>query len=103
MAKVSFLERLKNGVPILGDGAMATMLHQHGGSMTMCFDELNRQSPGEVASVHRAYIEAGAELIETNTFGANRYKLAKHGLENDVVAINKAGVDLAKSVIRNLG
>ena len=103
MGKVTFLERLKNGAPLLGDGAMATMLHQHGGSINMCFDELNRQSPGDVAAIHRAYIEAGAELIETNTFGANRYKLAKHGLENDVVAINQAGVDLAKSVIRNLG
>src|SRR5258708_6416275 len=96
MAKVTFLERLHNGAPLLGDGAMATMLHQHGGSINMCFDELNRQRPEEVAAVHRAYIEAGAELIETNTFSANRYKLAKHGLENDVIDINKAGVDLAK-------
>ncbi|MBZ0287163.1 MAG: homocysteine S-methyltransferase family protein, partial [Anaerolineae bacterium] len=103
MSKVTFLERLKTGAPILGDGAMGTLLHQHGGAITMCFDELNRESPGEVAGVHKAYIEAGAELIETNTFGANRYKLAKHGLEDDVVAINKAGAELAKSVVRNLG
>jgi methionine synthase I (cobalamin-dependent)/5,10-methylenetetrahydrofolate reductase len=103
MGKVTFLERLQTGAPVLGDGAMGTMLHQYGGSITMCFDELNRLHPEQVADVHRVYIEAGSELIETNTFGANRYKLAKHGLENDVVAINKAGADLARSVVRNIG
>src|SRR5262249_51314327 len=93
---------LHNGKPLLGDGAMGTMLHQRGGSITMCFDELNCTHPEQVAAVHKAYVEAGAEIIETNTFGANRYKLAKHGLENDVVAINRAGVDLAKTVVHNL-
>jgi methionine synthase / methylenetetrahydrofolate reductase(NADPH) len=103
MAKVTFLERLRQDTPILGDGAMATLLHQRGGSISMCFDELNCTHPEQVAAVHRAYIDAGADLIETNTFGANRYKLAKHGLEDSVSTINQAGVDLAKSVIRNLG
>jgi len=103
MAKVTFLERLGQGAPLLGDGAMATMLHQQGGSINMCFDELNCTHPEQVAAVHRAYIEAGAELIETNTFGANRYKLAKHGLEDSVTTMNHAGVDIARSVIRNLG
>jgi methionine synthase / methylenetetrahydrofolate reductase(NADPH) len=103
MGKIPFLERLQQGTPLLGDGAMATMLHQLGGSINLCFDELNRTHPQQVAGVHRAYIEAGAQLVETNTFSANRYKLSKHGLETDVAAINKAGVDLAASVIRNLG
>lgn len=99
MATVPFLERLRQGKPLLGDGAMGTMLHQNGAPITSCFDELNVLHPEQVARVHRAYIEAGSELIETNTFGANRYKLAKHGLEDRVAEINKAGVELARRVI----
>lgn len=99
MSKVVFLERLGQGQPILGDGAMGTMLHQHGVSINSCFDELNLSRPDQVARVHRAYIEAGSELIETNTFGANRFKLAKHGLESQVEKINQAGVNLARRVI----
>jgi homocysteine S-methyltransferase len=99
MATIPFLERLKHEKPLLADGAMGTMLHQGGTSFSACFDELNLSHPEQVARVHRAYIEAGAELIETNTFGANRYKLAKHGLENQVAEINRAGVTLARRVI----
>ncbi|GIL12645.1 MAG: bifunctional homocysteine S-methyltransferase/methylenetetrahydrofolate reductase [Chloroflexota bacterium] len=99
MATIPFLERLKHEKPLLADGAMGTMLHQGGVSFSACFDELNLSHPEQVARVHRAYIEAGAELIETNTFGANRYKLAKHGLENQVAEINRAGVTLARRVI----
>lgn len=99
MNKLSFRERLKQGAPLLADGAMGTLLHQHGVPMRSCFDELNLTHPEQVAQIHRAYIEAGAELIETNTFGANRYKLAKHGLESRVADINRAGVDLARRVI----
>lgn len=99
MAKVAFLERLKQGAPILGDGAMGTLLHQHGAPLKSCFNELNLTKPEQVARVHRAYIEAGADLIETNTFDANRYKLAKHGLEDQVTTINQAGVRLAREVI----
>src|SRR4029078_11832630 len=64
-----------------------------------CFDDLNLTKPSAVAEIHRAYIEAGAQLIITNTFGANRFKLAKHGLEDHVVQINKASVDLAKRIV----
>jgi methionine synthase I (cobalamin-dependent)/5,10-methylenetetrahydrofolate reductase len=103
MRRQTFLERLANGSPLLGDGAMGTMLHQRGGSITMCFDELNCSHPEYVSAVHQTYIQAGSELIETNTFGANRYKLAKHGLEDQVAAINRAGVEIAKSVIQNAG
>jgi homocysteine S-methyltransferase len=99
MAKTPFLQRLKPGAPLLADGAMGTRLHQHGVPIEDCFDELNLTRPEVVARVHRDYIEAGAELIETNTFGANRYKLAKHGLQDQVAAINQAGVDLARRVI----
>src|SRR5512145_1181730 len=84
---------------VLADGAMGTMLHAHGMGFEKCFDELNLTNPSAVAEIHRAYIEAGAQLIITNTFGANRFKLAKHGLEDKTVEINKAGVDLAKRVV----
>ncbi len=84
---------------LLADGAMGTMLHTHGVGFDKCFDELNLTNPAAVAEIHRAYIEAGAQLVITNTFGANRFKLTKHGLQDDVVEINKAGVDLAKRVV----
>ncbi|MFM8877500.1 MAG: bifunctional homocysteine S-methyltransferase/methylenetetrahydrofolate reductase [Anaerolineae bacterium] len=84
---------------LLADGAMGTMLHARGVGFDKCFDELNLTNPAAVADVHREYIEAGAELIITNTFGANRYKLTKHGLQDDVTEINRAGVELAKRVV----
>jgi len=84
---------------LLADGAMGTMLHARGVGFDKCFDELNLTNPAAVADVHREYIEAGAELIITNTFGANRYKLSQHGLEEDVAEINHAGVELAKRVV----
>ncbi|HSL41926.1 MAG TPA: bifunctional homocysteine S-methyltransferase/methylenetetrahydrofolate reductase [Anaerolineales bacterium] len=94
----SLLERLSTET-ILADGAMGTMLHARGIGFDKCFDELNLTHPSAVAEIHRAYIEAGAQLIITNTFGANRFKLSKHGLEENVVEINRAGVDLAKRVV----
>lgn len=84
---------------LLADGAMGTMLHAHGVGFDKCFDELNMTNPAAVAEIHRAYIEAGAQLIITNTFGANRFKLNKHGLQEDVRAINAKGVELAKRVV----
>src|SRR5574342_452766 len=92
------LERLSTET-ILADGAMGTMLHARGVGFDKCFDELNLTNPSAVAEIHRAYIEAGAQLIITNTFGANRFKLAKHGLAEQVAQINKASVDLAKRVV----
>jgi len=82
--------------PILADGAMGTMLHTRGVSFETCFDELNLTQPGLVADIHRAYIDAGAQLIETNSFGGNRFKLAGHGLESKLVEINRAAVELAR-------
>jgi len=64
-----------------------------------CFDELNLTHSSMVADVHRAYIEAGAQAIETNTFGANRFKLNEHGLEDKVAEINRAGVELARRAV----
>ena len=95
---MNLMERLSTET-ILADGAMGTMLHARGIGFDKCFDELNLTNPSAVAEIHRAYIEAGAQLIITNTFGANRFKLAKHGLEDHVVQINKASVDLAKRVV----
>ena len=95
---MNLLERLSKEI-ILADGAMGTMLHARGIGFDKCFDELNLSHPFAVADIHRAYIEAGAQLVITNTFGANCFKLAKHGLEESVVEINRASVDLARRVV----
>lgn len=86
--------------PILADGAMGTMIHSRGVRLEACFDELNLLQPELVMGIHRDYIEAGAQIIETNTFGANRYKLAEHGLSGQVEEINRAGVELAREASR---
>ncbi len=90
---------LSTGTPILADGAMGTMLHAKGLPMDACFDELNLTQPALIAEIHRSYIDAGAQLIETNTFGANRFKLAVHGLDSRLDEINTAAVQLARRVI----
>ena len=94
----NFLELLGNQI-ILADGAMGTMLHARGVGFDKCFDELNITNPAAVADIHREYIEAGAQLIITNTFGANRFKLGKHGLQEDVKEINQKGVEVVKRVV----
>ena len=86
-------------LPVLRDGAMGTLLHSRGVGFESCFDALNLTNPALVGEIHRAYIEAGAQIIQTNTYGANHYKLAAHGLESRVAEINRAGVDLARRVI----
>jgi methionine synthase / methylenetetrahydrofolate reductase(NADPH) len=96
----SFLPRLDSGNrPMLADGAMGTMLHARGVTFSSSFDALNLSQPGLVAEVHRDYINAGADIILTNTFGANRYKLAEHGLRAQLPEINHAGVELARRVV----
>ncbi len=72
------------------------MLYEKGVSYDRCFDELNLSSPEIINEIHRAYIKAGAEIIETNSFGANRFRLAAYGLENQVVKINRQGVRIAR-------
>src|SRR2546422_8338816 len=85
-----FLARVARG-PVLADGAMGTMLYARGVAYERCFDELNVSEPGLVQGIHREYIDAGAELIETNTFGANRIRLGMYGLEGRGRAINRRG------------
>ena len=90
-----FLERLALG-PILCDGAMGTQLYERGISFEHCFEELNLSDPELIKGVHLDYINAGAEIIETNTFGGNRFRLAAHGLEERVRDFNRAGARLAR-------
>jgi homocysteine S-methyltransferase len=93
-----FLEQLFQDKPIISDGAMGTILHLRGIRFDECFDHLNITQPALVGDVHRAYIDAGASMIQTNTFGANRYKLSQFGLENKVAEINLAAVELVRRV-----
>jgi methionine synthase I (cobalamin-dependent) len=81
---------------VLVDGAMGTMLYTKGVFINQCYDELALRSPELVRDVHRAYVAAGAEVLETNTFGANRAKLVHYGLEGQVAAINRRGAELAR-------
>lgn len=90
-----FLERLRRG-PILADGATGTMLYAAGISYSRCFEELNLSEREPVLAIHRRYLEAGAELIETNTYSANRFKLAHFGFDDRVRRINLQGVKLAR-------
>ena len=80
----------------LFDGAMGTMLYSRGIYINQCFDEMVLKSPDLVREVHAAYIKAGAEIVETNTFGATRFKLANYGLEGQVAAINEKAARLAR-------
>ncbi len=89
-----FNERLKNAI-LIADGAMGSLLHETVGAQR-CFDELNSTEPEAVYRVHQAYIEAGAQIIETNTFGANRFKLAPLGLGDEVQKLNSRGVKIAR-------
>jgi homocysteine S-methyltransferase len=91
-----FLDILSRRV-VLCDGGMGTMLYQKGVFINQCFDELNLKEPELVEEVHREYVEAGADVLETNTFGANRIKLGLHGLEARVREINRAGVRAARA------
>jgi homocysteine S-methyltransferase len=97
-----FLERLQEGV-VVCDGAMGTMLYSRGVFVNRCFDELNLSSPGLVRAVHEEYLDAGADVVETNTFGAHRLKLAPHGYENQVAKINSEGARLAREAAQGRG
>ncbi len=86
--------------PLLADGAMGTLLYAHGVDFDECFDALNLSRPAVVAEIHRDYARAGADVIETNTFGANAFKLAEHRLRDQVAEINRRGVQLAREAAR---
>lgn len=90
-----FLTRITQG-PLLTDGAMGTMLYARGIPFD-AVDVASLEEPDIVQEIHEAYLYAGADLIETNTFGANRFKLAAHGLSDDVATVNRAGVALARA------
>jgi methionine synthase / methylenetetrahydrofolate reductase(NADPH) len=78
------------------DGAMGTMLYSRGMFVNVCYDGLSLTQPGLVQEVHEAYVQAGAEILETNTFGANPVKLSSHGLDDETEAINRAAVTIAR-------
>ncbi|MGH7538992.1 MAG: homocysteine S-methyltransferase family protein, partial [Gemmatimonadales bacterium] len=78
------------------DGAMGTMLYGKGFYLNVCYDELSRSQPKLVAEVHEAYVRAGAEAIETNTFGANPFKLASYGLADETEKINQSAAEVAR-------
>lgn len=90
-----FLERLEESV-IVSDGAMGTMLYARGVFVNRCFDELNLSNPGLIRSIHTDYVDAGADIVETNTFGAHRFKLGPHGFDKQTVKINREGARLAR-------
>jgi homocysteine S-methyltransferase len=86
-------------LPLLSDGAMGTLLNAQGVGFNQCFDDLNRTSPALVAGLHRLYLQAGAQVIQSNTFGANRFKLAAYGLADQVAELNRRGVELAREAV----
>ncbi len=88
--------------PVLADGAMGTVLYARGIFINRCYDELNLSDPGLILSVHEEYLQAGAEILESNTFGANRFRLTRHGLGGKVAAINTAGVKIAREAVKHL-
>src|SRR5713226_7894655 len=90
-----FLEKIQTSVMVC-DGAMGTMLYAKGIFINRCFDELNLSMPALIKEIHQAYVKAGAEILESNTFGANSFKLAAHGLLEKHRDINLAGARLAR-------
>src|ERR1700735_1299685 len=88
--------------PVLADGAMGTVLYARGVFINRCYDELNLSDPNLILSIHEEYLQAGAEIVETNTFGANRFRLARHGLAAKVGDINAAGVRLARQAVEHV-
>src|SRR6266704_758102 len=96
----NFQERIKQA-PVLCDGAMGTLLYAKGIFINRCYDELNLSQPELIRSVHHDYLQAGAEIIETNTFGANSFRLARHSLADKARDINVAGARLAHETAKS--
>ncbi|MEO6062397.1 MAG: bifunctional homocysteine S-methyltransferase/methylenetetrahydrofolate reductase [Thermoflexales bacterium] len=97
------LRELLRARPLLADGAMGTLLNARGVSFEDSFEHLNLTRPELIADIHRDYGGAGADIFETNTFGANRFRLAEHGLENQVAEINARGAEIAQAAARDVG
>jgi methionine synthase / methylenetetrahydrofolate reductase(NADPH) len=99
---VANLNDIFAGRPVLCDGAMGTVLYARGVFINRCYDELNLSDPALILSIHEEYLQSGAEILETNTFGANRFRLARHGLANRTAEINAAGVRIAREAVDHL-
>lgn len=95
-----FLEALASG-PLVFDGAMGTQLYERGGALNKCFDELSVSSPQVVAEVHRDYLDVGCDVVQTNTYGANRFALTPHGLNERVIEIVGAAARLARETVKD--
>jgi len=95
-----FLSRLQQS-PVLCDGAMGTLLYSKGVFINRCYDELNLSQPDLIREVHHEYLQAGAEIIETNTYGANAFRLGRYGCVDRLRDINLAGVQLARESAKN--
>ncbi len=93
-------DRLKRS-PVLCDGATGTLLYAKGIFINRCYDELNCSQPDLIRDLHHEYLQAGAEIIETNTFGGNSFRLARHGMESRVREINLAGARIAKEAAKS--
>jgi homocysteine S-methyltransferase len=96
------VNRLFAGGTVLCDGAMGSMLYARGIFINRCYDELNLSQPELVREIHAEYLQAGAEVIETNTFGGNAFRLGVHGLKDKVREINLAGVRLARECVNQI-
>src|SRR6201987_4150514 len=95
-----FLSRIKQS-PILCDGAMGTLLYAKGIFINRSDDELNLSQPDLIRGIHHDYLQAGAEIIETNTFGGNSFRLGRHSLADKVVETNRAGARLAREAAKS--
>ena len=94
------LARIKQS-PVLCDGAMGTLLYSKGVFINRCYDELNLSQPDLIRAIHHEYLQAGAEIIETNTFGANSFRLARHSLADKVRDMNRMGAKLAREAAKS--
>jgi methionine synthase I (cobalamin-dependent)/5,10-methylenetetrahydrofolate reductase len=94
------LTRIKQ-FPALCDGAMGTLLYANGVFINRCYDELNLSQPDLIRGIHHSYLQAGAEIIETNTFGANAFRLARHSIADKVQDINRSGAKLAREAAKS--
>src|ERR1700733_15067297 len=95
-----FITRLKKS-PVLCDGAMGTLLYSKGIFINRSYDELNLSQPELIRGIHHEYLQAGAEIIETNTFGGNSFRLARHSMADEVHGINLAGARIAKEAAKS--
>ena len=100
ICRIDLLARIKQS-PALCDGAMGTLLYAKGVFINRCYDELNLSQPDLIRAIHHDYLQAGAEIIETNTFGANSFRLARHSIADKVRDINRAGTRLAREAAKS--